>query len=175
MVRVKVKRARKNGLPLPAYQTDGAACFDLSADIRADGQNEWALLPGGLLWVKTGWCFEVPPGYEMQVRGRSGLAFRSDVIAHHFGTVDCDYRGEVLVGLENRGGETFRIAHGMRIAQAKIAPVPRVVIEEVDALSETARGCRGFGSTGVEAVPTPARCPYCHEMHSRLTSCWSLP
>lgn len=151
-VTLKVKRARKNGLPAPAYQTDGAACFDLCADLTFIGYAE--ILPGQRRWFPVGWCFEIPPGYEMQVRGRSGLAFREDIIAHHFGTIDCDYRGEVQVGLENRSGEVFTVSHGMRIAQAKIAPVPAVDIVDVGdgALSGTTRGANGFGSTGKDVA-----------------------
>lgn len=145
-VLLKVKRARENGLPIPAYKTGGAACFDLSADL--DGGD--MIVPGGMrVWVRTGWRFEIPPGFEMQVRGRSGLA-RTGLLVHHFGTIDCDYRGEVLVGLENVTDGPFVITHGARIAQAKIERVEPVSIIEVDEISETKRGTNGFGSTGSE-------------------------
>lgn len=146
-VLLKVKRARNNGLPVPAYKTAGAACFDLSADISTYGSTP-DISPGETRWFKTGWCFEIPPGFEMQVRGRSGLALSEDVIVHHFGTIDCDYRGEVRVGLQNLGETPFTVTHGMRIAQAKIERVVPVSIVEVDELSETERGANGFGSTG---------------------------
>jgi dUTP pyrophosphatase len=150
-VTLKVKRARRNGLPTPAYQTTGAACFDLSADLTTLGDFA-DIEPGQIRWLPVGWCFEIPPGFEMQVRGRSGLAFRENIIVHHFGTIDCDYRGEVMVGLENKSSEPFGVAHGMRIAQAKIAPVPAVSIVVVDALGETERGAAGFGSTGTDVA-----------------------
>lgn len=146
---LKVKRARDNGLPLPAYKTDGAACFDLSADLsHAGGSHE--MLPGETVWLPSGWHFEIPSGYEMQVRGRSGMALSADVIVYHFGTIDCDYRGEVRVGLENKSDTPFTVQHGMRIAQAKIERVKPVSMIEVDELSETKRGTNGFGSTGSE-------------------------
>lgn len=149
-VLLKVKRARKNGLPTPAYKTDGAACFDLSADLAGWALEKVTLMPDSGAWFPCGWHFEIPRGFEMQVRGRSGLAYITNVIVHHFGTIDCDYRGEVMVGLWNFDGEPFDVTHGMRIAQAKIERVVPVSIVEAENLSETRRGAKGFGSTGSE-------------------------
>lgn len=149
-VLLKVKRPRGGDFPLPEYQTSGAACFDLSADLMASGLDSYTILPGREAWFRTGWCFEVPAGFEMQIRGRSGLAYNDGVVAFHIGTIDCDYRGEVMVALVNHGEVPFTVTHGMRIAQAKIERVEPVSIIEVDELSETKRGTNGFGSTGSE-------------------------
>jgi dUTP pyrophosphatase len=108
-----------------------------------------SLAPGQRLAVPTGLAMAVPPGFEIQVRPRSGLARQHGVtVANAPGTIDADYRGEVLVLLVNLGTESVRIQHGDRIAQIVVAPVVLVEPEEVDALPETARGEGGFGSTG---------------------------
>ena len=135
------------GLPLPAYQTEHAAGFDLVAAI---GENEPVVLSAGARGaVPTGLVFELPEGYEAQVRPRSGLALKHGVtVLNSPGTIDADYRGEVQVVLINHSDEPFRIARGDRIAQVVIAPVTCVEIAEVTDVSETARGAGGFGSTG---------------------------
>ncbi|ODR95577.1 deoxyuridine 5'-triphosphate nucleotidohydrolase [Methyloceanibacter stevinii] len=135
------------GLPLPAYQTDHAAGFDLVAAI---GENEPVVLSAGARGaVPTGLVFELPEGYEAQVRPRSGLALKHGVtVLNSPGTIDADYRGEVQVVLINHSDEPFRIARGDRIAQVVIAPVTCVEIAEVSDVGETARGAGGFGSTG---------------------------
>jgi dUTP pyrophosphatase len=135
------------GLTLPAYQTEHAAGFDLVAAVT---ENEPLMLSAGARGaVPTGLVFELPQGYEAQVRPRSGLALKHGVtVLNSPGTIDADYRGEVQVVLINHSDEAFRIARGDRIAQVVIAPVTAVDIEEVSDVSETRRGAGGFGSTG---------------------------
>jgi dUTP pyrophosphatase len=135
------------GLPLPAYQSAYAAGLDLVAAVPEDAPMP--LAPSDRVLVPTGLVFELPQGYEAQVRPRSGLALKQGVtVLNSPGTIDADYRGEVKVLLINLGSETFLIQRGDRIAQAVMAPVTRVEIVEADALAATARGGRGFGSTG---------------------------
>jgi dUTP pyrophosphatase len=135
-------------LGLPIYETSGAAGADLRADLM--GGDRIVIAPGGRALVQTGLRVAVAPGYELQVRPRSGLALRHGVtVLNAPGTVDCDYRGPLGVILVNHGEEPFEIAHGMRIAQAVVAPVLRGRWQAAAApLSETARGTGGFGSTG---------------------------
>ena len=137
-------------LPLPAYQTEGAAGADLCAhlplELRAAGLT---LPPGGRAAVPTGLRLAIPEGYEGQVRARSGLARRGLLLPNAPGTIDADYRGEVLVLLLNAGDEAVTLAHGDRIAQLVIAPVTRAGFELAEDLDDTARGAGGFGSTGL--------------------------
>ena len=134
------------GLPLPHYASEGAAGLDLAAAVTAP----MVLEPGRRAAIPTGVALALPPGFEGQVRARSGLAMRHGVtVLNGPGTVDSDYRGEVVVILANFGEEPVTITRGMRIAQMVIAPVTRAVIEPVLELAETARGAGGFGSTGV--------------------------
>lgn len=133
-----------DGLPLPAYATAGAAGMDV---VAAEGL---ILQPGQRHAVATGFSMAIPPGYEVQVRPRSGLALKQGVTCLNTpGTIDSDYRGEVKVILANLGQEPFSIARGDRIAQLVPAPVQRATLAEVDSLDETDRGAGGFGSTGV--------------------------
>jgi len=135
------------GLALPAYQSAHAAGFDLVAAVPEDGAL--MLDPSDRVLVPTGLVFELPDGYEAQVRPRSGLALKHGVtVLNSPGTIDADYRGEVKVLLINLGSERFLIKRGDRIAQAVIAPVTHVEIVGADALSDTGRGAGGFGSTG---------------------------
>ena len=135
------------GLPLPAYQSEHAAGFDLLAAVPEDGAL--FLDPSDRVLVPTGLVFELPQGYEAQVRPRSGLALKHGLtVLNSPGTIDADYRGEVKVLLINLGSERFLIQRGDRIAQAVIAPVTHVEIVAADALSVTTRGGGGFGSTG---------------------------
>lgn len=132
------------GLPLPAYATAGAAGLDVVS------AEDVTLNPGAWRAVKTGFAIAIPDGYEVQVRPRSGLAFKHGVtVLNSPGTIDCDYRGEVMVILINHGPAPFVIARGDRIAQLVPAPVQRADIALVETLDETARGSGGFGSTGV--------------------------
>ncbi|HFD14836.1 MAG TPA: dUTP diphosphatase [Rhodospirillales bacterium] len=140
-------------LPLPAYATEGAAGLDLLAAVPAD--RPLALAPGERALVPTGIRLALPPGYEGQVRPRSGLALRHGVtLANSPGTIDSDYRGEIGVILINLGHSTFLVERGMRIAQLVIAPVVRVRLRE-DRLDPAATGRAegGFGSTGLEPPP----------------------
>jgi len=147
-VAVQVRRVRSHAepLPLPRYQTDGAAGMDLLADI--DG--EWTLQPLERRAVPTGLAIALPPGFEAQVRPRSGLALRHGVTCLNSpGTVDADYRGEVQVILANLSGVPYSFRRGERIAQLVVAPVGRAALVEVEVLPATTRGSGGFGSTGM--------------------------
>jgi dUTP pyrophosphatase len=132
-------------LPLPSYATEGAAGMDLLAAVA----DPVTIPPLGRALVPTGLTVALPPGHELQVRARSGLALREGlVVANGPGTVDEDYRGEVGVILLNAGDRPVTITRGMRIAQAVLVPVTRGAWQEVEALPETRRGKGGFGSTG---------------------------
>ena len=142
-----VRLPHGEGLPLPAYETAQAAGMDLRAAVPED--EPLTLRPGSRFPVPTGLAFALPPGFEGQVRPRSGLAFKHGVTCLNTpGTVDADYRGEVKVILVNLGAEDFTIRRGDRIAQLVIAPVVQARWSEVADLDETARGAGGFGSTG---------------------------
>jgi dUTP pyrophosphatase len=147
MVTVLLQRlAHGADLPLPAYETEGAAGLDLRAAIA----EPVTIAPGMRTLVPTGLSVQLPAGFEGQVRPRSGLALRHGVtVLNAPGTVDSDYRGEVSVVLINHGSEPFTITRGDRIAQLVIAPVSRALLSEVETLSGTARGAGGYGSTGV--------------------------
>lgn len=139
-------------LPLPEYSTSGAAAMDLLACLASETRARGlTLAPGARALVPTGLALEIPEGYEVQVRPRSGLALKQGVaLVNSPGTIDADYRGEIGVIVVNHGSEAVTIAHGMRIAQILLAPVTRIAWRETDRLGETARGAGGFGSTGTE-------------------------
>jgi dUTP pyrophosphatase len=144
-----VRLPHSDGLPLPAYETEGAAGMDLRAAVAED--RPVLLLPGKRALVPTGLIMEVPAGFEAQIRPRSGLALKHGITCLNTpGTIDSDYRGEVMVLLVNHGDEDFEISRGMRVAQMIIAPVTSATIEERSLSSETARGAGGFGSTGTK-------------------------
>ena len=133
------------GLPLPEYKSQHAAAMDLAAAVA----EPLLLEPGARALVPCGFSIAVPDGYEAQVRPRSGLASRHGVtVVNAPGTIDPDYRGEVMVALVNLGPASFVVERGMRIAQLLVAPVPRVAWAEVDELPATTRGAGGFGHTG---------------------------
>ncbi len=137
-----------SGLPLPAYETPGAAGMDLRAAVPED--SPLILGPGERAAAPTGLCIALPEGFEAQVRARSGLALKSGVAPLNSpGTVDSDYRGEIKVILMNHGQAPFVIRRGDRIAQLVIAPVVQPTWREVEDLDETSRGQSGFGSTGI--------------------------
>jgi dUTP pyrophosphatase len=138
-------------LPLPAYETAGAAGMDLRTSLHPGDRATGIKLPSrDRVLVPTGLTMAIPPGFEGQIRPRSGLAAKHGVtLTNSPGTVDCDYRGEVMVLLINLGHETFVIRHGERVAQMVIAPVVQVPVVKVDALPVSGRGAGGFGSTGV--------------------------
>lgn len=143
---VKIKRLPGTAdLPLPAYQTADAVGMDLHAAVTAD----LTLAPGETAAIPCGFSIALPPGFEAQVRPRSGLAAKNAVtVANAPGTIDPDYRGEVKVLLINHGKSAFTVSRGMRIAQLLAMPVPRVEWVEVDELPSTDRGAGGFGHTG---------------------------
>jgi dUTP pyrophosphatase len=146
-IEVRVLRLpHAEGLPLPGYATEGAAGADLSAAVHEPEVIE----PGGRKAVPTGLVLEIPPGFEAQVRPRSGLAFASGLtVVNAPGTIDSDFRGEVKVLLVNLGTEPVAVARGDRIAQLVIAPVVSARFEEAVELGLSERGDGGFGSTGI--------------------------
>ena len=130
---------------LPSYQSEHAAGLDLHAAIA----EPITLAPGDIELIPCGFAMEIPPGYEAQVRPRSGLAAKHGVtVPNAPGTIDADYRGEVKVALINLGRKPFDVEPRARIAQMVVAPVSHCLVEEVDTLSDTTRGAGGFGSTG---------------------------
>jgi dUTP pyrophosphatase len=135
------------GIDLPTYETAGAAGMDLRA--ATDDGADLIIAPAQRLLVPTGFVFDIPDGYEGQIRPRSGLAFRHGITCLNTpGTIDSDYRGEVQVLLINHGDAAFVVTRGMRIAQMVVAPVTRMAPVERSAAAPTARGAGGFGSTG---------------------------
>ena len=146
-VTVRFKRLPNgNGLPLPAAKTRGSAGLDLAAAV----ESPVTIAPGGRALIPTGFAMALPPGYEGQVRPRSGLAVQHGVtVLNTPGTVDADYRGEVKVPLINHGADPFVVTRGMRIAQLVVAAVALASVAEADTLDDTPRGSGGFGSTGV--------------------------
>ena len=135
------------GLPLPAYQTDDAAGLDLMAAVAEI--EPLTLAPGQYALVPTGLAMALPPGYEAQVRPRSGLAAKHGItVLNSPGTIDADYRGEIKVILINHGQTAFVVKRGERIAQMVIAPMVQAALVPVATLSATDRGAGGFGSTG---------------------------
>ena len=151
MLELKIKKLPHfdSDLELPSYQTVLAA----GADIRACFANkgEMVINPGERVLVPTGLSFEIPAGYEVQVRPRSGLSLKTPLlVVNSPGTIDADYRGEVKIILGNFGNEPYSINHGERIAQLVVAPVLQVKYVQVSNLTETQRGELGFGSTGIQ-------------------------
>ena len=146
-VGVQVKRLpHGEGLDLPAYATPGSAGMDVLA------AEDVTIAPGARHAVATGLSVAIPEGYEIQVRPRSGLAFKHGItVPNTPGTIDSDYRGELKVLLINHGSEDFAIARGDRVAQLVLAPVTQASWDEVDELDATDRGAGGFGSTGGHA------------------------
>lgn len=146
-IRVKYEDGADRSVPLPSYETAGAAGADLRANLPDRG--EIVLGPGARALVPTGLRIEIPEGHEVQVRPRSGLALKHGVtLPNTPGTIDSDYRGPLGVIVMNAGQEAFTITHGDRIAQMIVAPVVQALFEVQDTLSDTARGTGGFGSTG---------------------------
>jgi dUTP diphosphatase len=145
--KIQIRRLpSSSGLPLPAYQTPGAAGMDLHAAVHED----LVIPPRAVMLVPTGLEIAVPDGFEAQVRPRSGLAVKHRIsMPNTPATIDSDYRGEIRVPLMNLGDEPFVVARGMRIAQLVVAPVVRIAWDEVADLPETSRGKGGFGHSGV--------------------------
>ena len=148
MIKVEIRQLPHGAdLPLPAYQTADAAGLDLLAAVPQSAPL--ILLPGRYEMVPTGLTIALPPGFEAQVRPRSGLAAKHGItVLNSPGTIDADYRGEINVLLINHGQAAFSIRRGERIAQMVIAPVTRAELVPVEVLSSTERGSGGFGSTG---------------------------
>lgn len=145
-MKMKIKKFYEDAI-IPEYQTEGAAGFDLCAYIK-----EPEIIPaGGIKAFKTGIGVEIPEGYELQIRSRSGLAYKNYVtLLNGIGTIDSDYRGEMQVLLRNCGSEDFVVEPGMRIAQGIVAKYERVEWEEVEKLSDSNRSVQGFGHTGLK-------------------------
>jgi len=146
-VRVRIQRLpHAEDLPLPAYETAGAA----GMDVRAALAEAVEIAPGAIVRVPSGFAVEVPAGFEIQIRPRSGLASRNGItLPNTPATIDSDYRGEITIALVNLGAEPFRVERGMRIAQMVLARAPQVAWEEAEELTPTSRGAGGFGHTGV--------------------------
>ncbi|MDR1239783.1 MAG: dUTP diphosphatase [Treponema sp.] len=137
---------KEASIPLPAYESDGAA----GMDIRAFPGGELLIPPLGRAKIPTGLFLEIPPGFEAQIRPRSGLAARQGLtILNSPGTIDSDYRGELEILLINLGAEPVTVQNGDRIAQLVLSPVSRAAVVEAEFLSPTGRGSGGFGSTGI--------------------------
>ncbi|TVP99436.1 MAG: dUTP diphosphatase [Roseinatronobacter sp.] len=139
-------------VPLPAYATPGAAGADIRANLATEARVTGLLLaPMARMLVPTGLACEIPQGFEMQIRARSGLALRHGIaLPNAPATIDSDYRGPIGVILVNLGDEAFLIEHGARIAQIIIAPVVQARFQSTDTLGDTSRGAGGYGSTGLK-------------------------
>lgn len=141
---LKFKRLGDHDLPLPSYGSAGAAGLDICAN------EDYLLEREDRVMVDTGFAVEVPEGYELQCRSRSGLAAKHGLfVLNSPGTIDCDYRGEIKIILHNTGRNSYSLLKGERIAQLILAPVLTVEPIEVESLSDTTRGENGFGSTGL--------------------------
>jgi dUTP pyrophosphatase len=146
IIPLKLKRLHNDAIE-PEYKSSGASGFDLFACCEAG--ERFILSPKGVSAIPTGWAVEIPEGFELQIRPRSGIALKRQFIMPNApGTIDCDYRGEVKVLIRNLSSEYQSILHGERIAQAVVAPVYKAAFEIVEELSSTDRGAGGFGSTG---------------------------
>ena len=150
IVKVRWDAGADRTLPLPSYESMGAAGADLRANLaEADRPGGLELAPGGRMLVPTGLIMQIPQGHELQIRPRSGLALKHGVtLVNAPGTIDADYRGPVGVVLINLGQAAFAIRHGDRVAQAVLAPVVQAEYSLAETLGDTARGSGGFGSTG---------------------------
>jgi dUTP pyrophosphatase len=143
---IGIKRLNDKAI-FPEYQTEHAAAMDIHACL----EEAMTIEPMQRVMIPTGLAVEVPNGYEMQIRARSGLGLKNGItMVNGVGTIDADYRGELFVGVINLGQEAFVVEPGMRIAQALVAKVERVIWQEVETLTETGRGTGGFGSTGID-------------------------
>ena len=148
LVPLKIKKLKSydSNLPLPAYESEGAAGADLRASF--DDKSGVAIAPGKRVLIPTGLSFEIPLGYEVQIRPRSGISLKTDLlVVNSPGTIDSDYRGEIKVILINLGKDIFQINKNDRIAQMIVCPIIKVELKEVESLPETVRGEGGFGST----------------------------
>jgi dUTP pyrophosphatase len=143
---IEIASLAEEGAELPRYASEGAS----GADVKAFIKNDIVIPPGSSCLIPTGLRLAIPAGFEIQVRPRSGLALKSQVtVLNTPGTIDADYRGEIGIILINHGKEHFVVAPGMRIAQLVLAPVVQALYIPAQELAETARGCGGFGHTGI--------------------------
>jgi dUTP pyrophosphatase len=148
LIRLSWAEGADTGVDLPDYATPGAAGADIRANLPAGSIR---IAPGARALISTGLHMEIPPGFEVQMRPRSGLALKHGLtLANSPGTIDSDYRGVVGVIMQNAGAEVVEITHGMRIAQMVVAPVLQARFEVSNTLSATSRGPGGFGSTGTD-------------------------
>ena len=144
MTKILIKKLQK-GAVIPKYETTGSSGLDLSANIN----SKIILKPGEKCLVPTGLSVSIPIDYELQIRPRSGLAFKKSItVLNTPGTIDSDYRGEIKIILINLGKEDFEITNGLRIAQMVLCPISKAELTEVDDLDKTPRDHGGFGSTG---------------------------
>ena len=149
-MKLKIKKLHAAAV-IPKHATAGAACFDLHAVLEDDVylQHGLTINPGAQAIVRTGLAFAVPEGFAMLIYSRSGHGFKNGVrLSNSTGVIDSDYRGEILVALQNDGRAKFKIANGDRIAQAMLVPIPAIEFDECVDLEVTGRGVGGFGSTG---------------------------
>lgn len=145
---MRVKIVNKSSNPLPTYSTEYSAGMDLRANLKDEVIN---IAPGERALIPTGLCIQIPYGYEAQIRPRSGLALKYGItVLNAPGTIDADYRGEILVCLINHGNYIFDVHNGDRIAQIVFAQVEQAILVEVSELTDTKRGDGGFGHTGVK-------------------------
>ena len=144
-LKIKIKSIN-NDISIPSYETNSSAGLDLRAYLP---EGNFKLNPKETKLIGTGLYFEIPEGFEVQIRPRSGLAFKNGVsVLNSPGTIDADYRGEIKILLINHGSEPFIVEHEMRIAQMIVARYERIEFEVVKSLSDSKRGSGGFGSTG---------------------------
>jgi dUTP pyrophosphatase len=146
MTKIQIKKLSTSA-SIPKYETLGSSGMDIAAHIK----NNIIIFPGEKALVPTGFSIAIPRGYEVQIRPRSGLAAKKNItVLNTPGTIDADYRGEIKVILINLGKEKFVVENGERIAQMVVCPVVQANLQEVEELSQTARGSSGFGSTGTK-------------------------
>ena len=146
MAKIQIKRFSKKVL-IPKYETTGSSGMDIAAFV----ENDIVIQPGEKALIPTGFTLAIPKGYEVQIRPRSGLAAKKSItVLNTPGTIDSDYRGEIIVILMNFGKEKFIVENGLRIAQMVVCPIEQVTLHEVKDLTETKRGKGGFGSTGTK-------------------------
>lgn len=146
MLKVKIKKLDNKVKDLPKYATDGSAGFDL----KARTNENIIIKPNEIKLIKTGLAFELPEGYEGQIRSRSGLALKNGIfVLNSPGTIDSDYRGEIGIIIANFGSDDFIVSDEMRIAQMIISKYEKVNLVEIEDLNSTDRGTSGFGSTGI--------------------------
>ncbi len=146
MAKIQIKRFSKKVL-IPKYETAGSSGMDIAAFV----ENDIVIQPGEKALIPTGFTLAIPKGYEVQIRPRSGLAAKKSIsVLNTPGTIDSDYRGEIIVILMNFGKEKFIVENGSRIAQMVVCPIEHVTLHEVKDLTETKRGKGGFGSTGTK-------------------------